>query len=322
MSLDAGRFLISLGVRVAPEVVGRMLDGAARQALVEVCHLAQAPLAYPDPGLEVAAWMATQRALSRKGPRAGRRLAQGLVGEDRASEVMDTVDALWEVGVRGEAPPLARDLRRPAPAPAPASPSGDEATREARALADELMTEPPQGVALALALAPRALARRALVDLVDAGRVDVCLWFPCLARHWPSVLEEAGAGEQILGDLLDGMRTEVRDRIMDRIAQADPEVASELRARRFTMRELEELSDDALASVLAHASVEDLALALREAPEVLRRRCLRAMPRGARGQVMSELESSAPVRLRDMEDARHRLGALCRDLGMGAAIGL
>ncbi len=311
MKEPAGRFLVALGPRVAPEVVAHLPVEAACRSLLSVARMVPDPeYAYLDPGLRPVALMATQRALSRQGPRSARRFAEGLLGPGGSEGVMTSLDHLWEAQLCSPGTDMApRATGEP-------DHGETEEERDSHRVASELARERPEGIALALALAPRSLARRALVYLVeDSGRDDVLPWFPHLCHAFPGSTEALDTGEEILGDLLDGLREEVRARIMARVAALDSELADRLADRRFTMRELETLSDGMLSEVLARTPVSDLDLALREAPEALRRRCLRCMPRGSRRALLDELESGQPVRLREMEAARRRIGQLCREMG-------
>lgn len=295
----AGRMLVALGPHVAPEVLACLAPAEVTDALVLVA--ATEPdhqFEYLDPGLEVAAWMATQRALSKEGPREARRVAEQVWAAPCGDDTLDDVDRLWDE-------PVVDRCSREAPHP--------EAGRH---LAEALARADGPGAALALSLAPRALARRALVDLVDAGRPEVALWLACLDNAFPHVMTDPEQGEEILSELLDGLRVEVRERVLHAIRLQDPGLWQRLYDRGFTLRELEGLGDGNLADLLSQVPAEDVGLALREAPEQLRQRCMRCLPRGMRNQVTQALDRGDPVRLRDLEKARERLGAVCRGLGL------
>lgn len=299
MTTRAGRMLVSLGAQVAPEVLACMPPGNVQDALVGVAGTVPDPhLEYLDPGIEVAAWMATQRALSKEGPREARRVAEQVWDAPCGDETLDEVDRLWDE------PVLERCGREAPPAD------------DGRHLADALAACDGPGVALALCLAPRALSRRALVDLIDRGRTEVALWIACLDTAFPHVLEVPEQGEEILSELLDGLRVEVRERVLQSVREQDPALWQRLYDRGFTLRELESLQDGDLGDLLSRVPAEDVGLALREAPEQLRQRCMRCLPRGVRNQVTQALDRGEPVRLRDLEKSRERLGAVCRDLGL------
>lgn len=300
---SGARLLVALGPQVAPDVLAVLDEETVREVLGQVAGLDADPeLGYLDPGLEPTLWLATQRALSKDGPRQARRVAQEIWGPFAGDATLEEIDRLWEE-------PLSSDGVEAAPAAAPEA-------RTSALLAERLGAHSSAGAALALALAPRALARRTLVDLVDAGRHDVPLWIACLESAFPHVLELPEQGEEVLAELLDGLRIEVRERILATVQAQDLPLWERLYDRGFTIRELEAMDDRDLGELLGRAGAEDLALALREAPEQLRQRCMRCMPRALRTLTAQGMDGEQPLRMRDLERARERLGALCRDLGL------
>lgn len=295
----AGSFLAGLGVRVAPEVLSLLPDGEVLEALASVARVESDPgLEYLDPGLKVVSWMVAQRALSREGLQEARRLSCDLLGPFRDEDVLEEVDQLWEEPLRGP----------------------EEQGKSRERLADQLFQSlgeaPDNGVALALAIAPRPLARRTLVEFVGSGREDAALWLAWLECSFPQVLGRPEVGEELLSELLDGLRVEVRSEVLDRIRNRDPELWTRLFDRGFSIRELEELGEQDLGLLLSRVPANDLALVLREAPEALRRRCLRSLEPATRSFVGQGLDSKAQLSLRDLERARERLGGVCRELGL------
>jgi hypothetical protein len=295
----AGTFLVALGPRVAPEVLARVHDDVALEALASVARVeADVNLSYLDPGIVTVAWLMAQKALRKDGNPEARRICQEVRGPFTDDATLEEIDCLLEEPLRGPEEQL--------------EPRGRLATQ----LMEDLSEASDMGIALALCLAPRPLARRTLVECLEAGRTQVALWLSGLEGAFPQVLTVPEEGDEILSDLLDGMRSEVRERLMDQIRQCCPELWGRLVDRRFTIREVEAFSDQDLEALLTRAPSEDLALVLREAPERLRRRCLRVLPPGVRNMVGEGLDAKVPVRLREMGRARERLGTICRDLGL------
>lgn len=295
----ASIFLASLGARVAPEVLGQLPARDVIEVLAEIPRRVEAAGdADPfDPGLTPVAWLGTQRALAKKGPREARQLAERLLPGAPSELVLDELDALWDV----------EDA---------SGPDEESAERDSRRLADQLALECPEAVALVLSLAPRSMARRALVYLLDDGRIAVAGAFARVAARYPAAFDEPELPEDVLSDLLDGLRSEVRVGVLEHLRAADPALHERLLHRTFAIRDIEAFDDGQLGELLARVPAEDLALSMREAPEQLRRRCTRLLPRGLRSAVLQMLDSPEPVRLRDLEAARARLGCLCRELGL------
>lgn len=300
-----GNLLAALGPQAAPEVISRLPAEELVEALVHASGVVPDPgLEYLDPGLEVCAWLATQRALGKEGPRHARKVAKEIRGHYSGDDTLEEIDRVWEERIAGRADPACPE----------------QGARVSSQLAAALSDAGAPGAALALVLAPRAVARRTLVELTAQGREDIPLWIAGLDSAYPHFFSDPERGEEILSELLDGMRTEVRQRVLAVIRAQDEELWGRLYDRGFGIRELEALEDADLAELLNRASADDVALALREAPERLRRRCMRQLPRGLRTQVAVALEQAEPVRLRDLERARNRVGAICRDLGFRGGV--
>ena len=80
--------------------------------------------------------------------------------------------------------------------------------------------------------------------------------------------------------------------------------------------ELNQLSDQALMSVLSSADRTVVTLALAGADESLMRRVLKSLPRNQAQQYRSQLRNIGPTRLSDMIDAQQRLAQFARQLGV------
>lgn len=313
LELSPANFLFALGPKIGPEVLSLVEVPIRRDAILAVTRHAPCSIENSiDPGLGAVNLLATRRALAVRGPAEARRLALKIETDRDAQEVLDQVDQIFSVSL----PSIGDD----GPRTSMTLPRG---ARTDQAILEKIDEIPPEGIALSLVMAPRKVARRLLVDLVERNRTDVCTWMARLEQIYPGVLEHPDEGEDILSELLDGVRHEVREKALGLLHDIDPILWERLFDRGFTIRELEDYDDLSLGRLLASAPTDDLALSLREAPEALRLRCLRLLPLGLRSLVTQQIDSTQPVRLRELERARENLGAICRDLGLrGCASGV
>lgn len=241
------------------------------------------------------------------------------------------------------------DLEVPAvvPSPAAAAPVAEAAASsaanpaapfrflrdaESDKLAAILASERPQVIALVLSHLPPEQAGKVLVRLSSGLQVEVIRRLVDLEETDPEILRDVERGlEKRLAEVVRTPRRRVAGlsaiegilrasgaaigtHILDNLAQHDRRLAERLAPAEPRFEELLALDDTALATVLAAAELELIALALLGAPPAWNQRLLSVMPPRDAEWTRQRLASPGPVRLSDVEEARRRLAAVAHRL--------
>ncbi len=110
---------------------------------------------------------------------------------------------------------------------------------------------------------------------------------------------------------LDG--TQAND-ILKSIAASRPEDANEIKSMLFSFADIATLKPRARSLILEKVPTEQVVLALNGVPEELKEACLSTLTARVRRMVEAELESAAPARARDVEEARRAIVAVVLNL--------
>lgn len=102
--------------------------------------------------------------------------------------------------------------------------------------------------------------------------------------------------------------------IMDQLEQTAPELADDIKKRMFVFENLVQLDDRSVQRVLREIDNRDLALALRGTTAAVRDHVFRNMSSRAAATVREDIESSPPMRLRNIEEAQQRIVDVVRRL--------
>lgn len=291
------------------------------------------------------------RVLEQFPPEQARRVRQAMVElEDIDPEEQRRVIEEFRRGAHARAHAASGiDLEAPAVAPPPAaaapvaaqaaSPSAGPPApfrflrdAESDKLAAILASERPQVVALVLSHLPPEQAGKVLVRLSSGLQVEVVRRLVDLEETDPEILREVERGlERRLAEVVRTQRRRVAglsavegilrasgpdigSHILDNLARHDRRLAERLAPAEPRFEELLALDDTALATLLAAAELEVIALALLGAPPAWTQRLLSVMPPREAEWARQRLASPGPVRLADVEEARRRLAALGRRL--------
>ncbi|MCK9518910.1 MAG: flagellar motor switch protein FliG, partial [Dehalococcoidia bacterium] len=82
----------------------------------------------------------------------------------------------------------------------------------------------------------------------------------------------------------------------------------------FVFENISTLDDRSIQRILREVEVRDLALALKATPENVKEAILRNMSQRASEMLREDMESSGPVRLRQVEEAQQRIVEIIRRL--------
>jgi flagellar motor switch protein FliG len=206
--------------------------------------------------------------------------------------------------------------------------------------ASVLAREHPQTIALVLSKLPPDRALAMLRELPEAILGDVSYRIATLKAPSPEAVRavEAGlerrivsaaAGQRLrvdadplkpLLEILTRADADTERTILSRIDEVDPQLASDIRQRLFTIEDLVKLEDKALQLVLRQVDMKELALGLKGTSEKVRERISSNLSERAQENLREEMDLLGPQRLQDVEKARKEIVRTVRQLEQEGAI--
>lgn len=230
-----------------------------------------------------------------------RRLAGKALGEHRAADI-------WDGGTREVSPTLT-----------------GLAELDPERLLPMLEREHPQTLAVVLALLDAKKGAAVLSRLPVDVQIDVVRRAAGLKAVPVSVVrdietqlsqEVAALGEverrdidglAVATDLLKQLGEQRAESILEELADADAELAQEVRKALFTFEDLRRLEGRAVQAMLKEIATEQLVLALKTASPELQEKILANVSSRAAANLREELELMGPVRVRDVEEAQRAI---------------
>lgn len=111
-------------------------------------------------------------------------------------------------------------------------------------------------------------------------------------------------GVQSLVDVINRADAATERSILDGLAETDPELAEEVRARLFVFADIVTLEDRAVQMVLRQVDSAVLATALKSVPDLVREKVLSNVSERARVDLLDEIEVLGQVRVSAVEEAQ------------------
>ncbi len=203
---------------------------------------------------------------------------------------------------------------------------------DTRTLANYLMNEHPQTVALIVAHLPSEKKSDVLKRLPESIQGEVVLRMsnmdyisPDLLDHVNEVLKQGLAtmgtmettqlgGVEPVAEMFNLMDKNAEQSIMARVEEKDPLLAEEIRKLMFVFDDLVKVDDKGMGLILKEVSNEILLKALKSAPDLVREKIFKNMSKRGADMVRADLETMGPVRVSDVEGAQQGMVAIARRL--------
>lgn len=267
------------------------LDLESRQAVVNDCrkHLAEAGL---TGGLEYA-----------------RRILEQVVGEAKATELLGRLNTTST----GNALRWLRSI-------------------PARQLAQHVSTERPQVAALVIGHLPPEQSAAVISSLPENLRGEVALRLTSMQPTDPEVVKyvadillqklsisesaaftEVGGTKSVI-QILNNVDRTTEKNILEYLTSVNEKVANEIKAGMFVFEDVLLLDSRSIQAILREVPQEDLRLALKGSSDNAKEVFFKNMSQRAADALKDDLESSGPVRMRDVEAAQARIAAIARQL--------
>ncbi len=133
--------------------------------------------------------------------------------------------------------------------------------------------------------------------------------------------ENAG-GVAAVAEILNITDRNIERNLLENLAQEDPELVEEIRRRMFTFEHMVKLSDRDMQQVLKNVETSQWAMALKLAPEELKRKVMGNMSSRAAELLQEEIDFMGPVRRSEVERVQQQIVDVVRRLQDAGEISL
>jgi flagellar motor switch protein FliG len=196
-----------------------------------------------------------------------------------------------------------------------------------------LSEEHPQTIALVLSYLEAKLAADILTHMPAELQVEVTLRLAKMERVSPHVVDviERGLKHKLSGvisvagfretggvaflvKMLNQVDRGVQKTIFEALEPVSPQLVEDIRANMFTFDDLVKLDDHSIQRVLRDVNKQDLAMALKGAPEKIREQIYRNLSTRARESLQEEVEILGPQLAKNVYAAQRRIVDIVRSL--------
>jgi flagellar motor switch protein FliG len=196
-----------------------------------------------------------------------------------------------------------------------------------------LRGEHPQTTALVIANLPTTeLAAKVMALIPSDEQADVAIRIALMGQTPPDVVKDvarvmeakletvlrqeysAAGGVGSLAEILNNSDRGTERNVLEHLAEANAELAEEVRSLLFVFEDLLKLDDRTIQLILKEVDQKDLALALRGASDEVKERILANMSQRAAEMLREEMEFMQPQRRRVIEEAQSKVVGVVRRL--------
>jgi flagellar motor switch protein FliG len=300
----AAALVLILGVELSSQVLQYLGEGELERVMLSVSSSGPIPPEVrKDAVQEAYALSIAGSGLMSGGIEYTRQLLAKAVGPRRGSEILERISAHQQL-------------------------SSFEMLRNAdpTQIANMLLEEHPQTIALVLSYLDSKLAAEILTFMPQEVQIDVTLRLATMDRVSPQVVQvverslkhklsgvineadfRATGGVAFLVQVLNQVDRRVQKTIFDALEPTNPKLVEEIRANMFTFDDLIKLDDRTIQRILRDVNKQDLALALKGVPENLREAIYRNLSERARENLKEEVEILGPQLAKNVYQAQRKL---------------
>lgn len=203
---------------------------------------------------------------------------------------------------------------------------------DARSIAELVVDEHPQIIALVMSYLDAGLASDVLLSLPDELQPDVVYRVATLETVQPEALRELEdvmqrkfksnatlrasqvGGVKAAAQIMNFTKQDTEALIMEQIGEEDRNLMQAIQESMFVFDNLLDSDDKSLQTLLRNVETEDLVLALKGADEPLRDKLFSCMSSRAAANLADEMEALGPVRLTEVQDAQKRIINIARTM--------
>jgi flagellar motor switch protein FliG len=191
-------------------------------------------------------------------------------------------------------------------------------------LADFILNEHPQTIALILAHMDPSAAAETLYIFPDDLRAEVAMRMAKLGDISPSIIKRVSAvlesklealasykvevgGPRSVADVFNRLGAKVSKATLAQIEQLDQELASSIKEMMFTFEDIVNLDGNSIREILKSVDKNDLMLALKSAPEELKEKFYANMSQRAKDSFIEEMQFAGAVKVKEVEGAQRKI---------------
>ncbi len=307
----AAVLLLSLGVERSSQILQYLGESELEKVLVAVSEIKSVPQEKRAEVISEA--LALSMASSNMmigGVEYSRQLLSRAVGPRRGAEILERISVSQQLS--------SFEILKNADPPQVASMLAEEHPQtialvlsylEAKLAADIMSYLPPElQVEVTLRLAKMDRVSPNVVDVIERG----------LKHKLSGVISVAGfretGGVSFLVKVLNNVDRGVQKTIFDALEPLNPSLVDEIRASMFTFDDLVKLDDKSVQRVLRDVNKQDLALALKGAPEKVRELIYRNLSERARESLQEEVDILGPQLAKNVYASQRRIVDIVRTL--------
>ncbi len=300
----ASALLLGLGVDLSSKVLQFLTEGEIERVLLALGQTGHIPPETRHIAMEEAMeFSMANSSLHGGGVEYSRQLLSRAVGPRRGAEILERISVHQQL-------------------------SSFEMLRNAnpQEVATLLSEEMPQTIALVLSYLEAKVAADILTSLPKELQIEVTLRLAQMDRVSPQVVQvvernlknklssvisevdfRATGGVAFLVKMLNQVDRGVQKTIFEALDASNPKLVEEIRANMFTFDDLSKLDDRAIQRVLRDISKNDLALALKAAPERLKDKIFTNLSERARENLKEEIEILGPQLAKNVYAAQRKI---------------
>ena len=203
-------------------------------------------------------------------------------------------------------------------------------------LADFIMTEHPQTIALILAHMDSTSAAETLSYFNDELRSEVVVRMANLGDISPSIIKRVSTvlegklesltsykvevgGPRAVAEVLNRLGQKASKATIEYIEDIDDKLATTIKALMFTFEDINTLNQAAIREILKNVDKKDLMVALKGSGDALKEKFLSSMSQRASEAFKEEMQFLGAVRVKDVEEAQRRIVEQVQALAEGGA---
>jgi len=307
----AAALLLGLGVENSSVVLQYLGENELERVMLSMSQIGPIPQEFRKNALEEAYNLSiVNKSQVRGGIEYTRQLLAKTVGPRRGTEILERISAQSQISsfeMLGHADPIQ--------------------------VAQLLGEEHPQTVALVLSYLDAKLAASILTHMPRELQVDITLRLATMDRVSPQVVQtverslkhklsgvineadfRSTGGVTFLVQMLNQVDRGVQKTIFESLELTNPKLVEEIQANLFTFDNLIRLDDKTIQRILRDVKMQDLALALKGAPEALADLIFRNLSERARENLKEEVDILGPQLAKNVYTAQRRIVDVVRAL--------